>query len=604
MNEETPDQLSQRSQSFTLATAFIFLVILSRFFYIQILGSEEHYLRSEANRTRPVEEIPTRGLIFDRNNVLLVDNVPAYSIYVFPYELKDIDYLYELIGQKFHEDLENVKEKIKNAKTRYQPVKILSGLSHSDIVFFVENKLNLPGVMTQVEPKRYYPSGIKAPHFLGYIKEIDEDEIERSVNNFYKSGDLVGKQGLEKYYEEYLRGEKGYKFLEVDAFGREVGEIITANTKQAQSGKNLVLTLDRDLQKLSEDLLGDSLGAVIVINPQNGEIYVAVSKPDYEPDFMSSRFTQEEYNLLLLDPAAPFYNRVSQSVFPPGSTYKLIGAITALNENILEADQKFTCTGSWRLGNKTHYCWRRAGHGTLTIAQAIEQSCNIYFYNLSQKLTFDIFASYGEKFLFGTSPGLDIPGEQQNPGILPTSEYMDNKYKNDWNEKGMMAIQIIGQGDLLVTPLQMARFAGAIGTRGKMVTPRFLREVVDSKTNEVLFRSQENVVQIEGIKDEVWDLVREGMRNVVNGERGTARTVRHKEVVIAGKTGTSENNGQDHAWFIGYAPEENPTIALAVFVENGGGGGRVAAPIAREIFKEYFRLQKTRKNTLLSSKIK
>jgi len=315
MNEETSEQMSQRSLSVTLATAFIFLVILSKFFFIQILGSEEHYLRSEANRTRPIEVIPTRGLMFDRNNVLLVDNIPAYSIYVFPYELKDIDYLYELIEKNSPEDLARVKEKLKNAKTRYQPVKILSGLSHSDISYFVENKLNLPGVMSQVEPKRFYPSGIKAPHFLGYIKEIDEDEIVNAEDNFYKSGDLIGKQGLEKYYEKYLRGDKGFKFLEVDAFGREVGEIITPNTKQAQSGKNLILTLDRDLQKLSEDLLGDSLGAVIVLNPQNGEVYVAVSKPDYEPDFMSTHFTQEQYNRFLLDPAAPLYNRVAQSVF-------------------------------------------------------------------------------------------------------------------------------------------------------------------------------------------------------------------------------------------------------------------------------------------------
>jgi len=290
--------------------------------------------------------------------------------------------------------------------------------------------------------------------------------------------------------------------------------------------------------------------------------------------------------------------------FPPGSTYKIIGALTALNENILEAGQKFTCTGSWRIGNKTHYCWRRGGHGTLTMAQAIEQSCNVYFYNLSQKLTFDQFAIYGAKFLFGTPPGLDIPGEQQNPGVLPTRDYMNKKYIDGWSDKGMMAIHIIGQGDLTVTPLQMARFAGAIGTRGKLVKPRFLKEVLDSKTNEVFFQSPDSVIQIQGIAEEVWDLVREGMRNVVNGDKGTARTVRHNEVIIAGKTGTSENSGQDHAWFIGYAPEENPTIALAVFVENGGGGGRIAAPIAREIFKEYFRLQKSRKNTLLSSGIK
>ena len=317
MNEESQELLKQRRITYSLVIVFFFLVILGRFFYIQILGSEEHYVRSEANRTRPVEEIPTRGLMFDRNNILLVDNIPAYSLSVFPYELKNEEYLFGLISSKFPDRLNNVKEKIKNAKTRYQPVKILSGLDHSDIAYFVENRLSLPGVMSQVEPQRSYPSGIKAPHFFGYIKEIDEDEIEDFGSFYYKSGDLVGKQGLEKYYEEFLRGDKGYKFLEVDALGREVGEIQTVNTTLPVPGKNLVLTLDRELQKLSEDLLGDSLGAIVVINPQNGEIYAAASKPDYEPDFMSTRFTQKEYNMLLNDPRAPFYNRVAQSVFPP-----------------------------------------------------------------------------------------------------------------------------------------------------------------------------------------------------------------------------------------------------------------------------------------------
>ena len=240
----------------------------------------------------------------------------------------------------------------------------------------------------------------------------------------------------------------------------------------------------------------------------------------------------------------------------------------------------------------------------LDLIGAIEQSCNVYFYNVSQMLGIDTWSRYGKLFKFGELTGLDFPEEK--PGLLPTKEYMDQKYKDEgWIEKGQMANLIIGQGDLLATPLQMARFAAVLGTRGKFIQPHFLKEVVNSRTDSTIFIPGIKQTRITTIKDEVWEAVRRGMHNVVNGEHGTARSVQHPEIIIAGKTGTSENpHGLDHAWFIGYAPEENPTIALVVFVENGGGGARIAAPIAREIFREYFRLQKIQSNVLLSEEIK
>ena len=604
MTDEKQEQLSRRRVSFVFATVFIFVVILGRFFYIQILGSEEHYLRSEANRTRQIQIVPTRGLIYDRNHVLIVDNVPAYAVSVIPYELENKDRLFQLISENFNSEYQNVQKKLEIAATRYQPVKILR-TDHAGLTYFEENRFDLPGVISQDEPQRYYPSDIRASHILGYIKEIDENEFEEFGKKYYKSGDIVGKKGIERYYEDLLRGERGYKFMEVDAYGREVSEIITPNTRPPVPGNDLILTLDKDLQKLSEDLLGDSLGAIVVLNPQNGEIYAAVSRPDIDPIFMSSHFTQEEFDLLLNDPDKPLYNRVSQGMSPPGSTFKIIGALAALNENILSADQTYTCNGYFRLGNKVHECWKKEGHGTLNMVEAIEQSCNVYFYNLSQEIDLDIWLRYSRLFEFGKYTGLDLPAEENNKGNLPTREYLDVKYKYDWTEKGQMAIMIIGQGDILVTPVQMARFAAAIGTKGKLIQPHFLKAAVDSRTDSVIYQPEAVEKQITEISDEAWEVVRMGMHNVVNGENGTAKSVRHSEISIAGKTGTAENpHGQDHAWFIGYAPEDNPTIALAVFVENGGGGARVAAPIAREIFKKYFDLQKIRNQKFISTQKK
>lgn len=598
MTDEERDQLYQRRIIFTLTTVFIFIIILGRFFYIQILGSEKYYLKSEANRIREIEIVPPRGLIYDRNHVLLVDNVPSYSVSVIPYELENKDVLFKLISEHFGSELQRAQAKLASATTRYQPVKMLR-TDHAGLTYFEENRFDLPGVIYQHEPRRYYPSNIRASHLLGYIKEIDEDEFEEFGKEYYKSGDIVGKKGIEKYYENLLRGERGYKYMEVDAYGREVDEIITPNTTPPIPGNDLILTLDKELQKLCENLLGDSLGAIIALNPQNGEIYAAVSRPDIDPLFMSSRFTQEEFDLRRNDPDKPLFNRVSQGEFPPGSTFKIIGALAAINEGILSADQTYTCNGYFRLGNKIFECWKKEGHGTLNMVEAIEQSCNSYFYNLSQEIGLDIWLYYSRLFEFGSSLGLDLPAGESNEGILPTRDYLDRKYNYDWTEKGQMAIMIIGQGDILVTPMQMARYAAAIGTKGKLIQPHFLKAAVNSKTDSVIYEPETIETFITEISDEAWDAVRLGMRYVVQGENGTAKTVRHPEVSIAGKTGTAENpHGQDHAWFIGYAPEDNPTIALAVFVENGGGGARIAAPIAREIFKEYFRLEKLRKSNI------
>ncbi|MFC1556988.1 penicillin-binding transpeptidase domain-containing protein, partial [candidate division KSB1 bacterium] len=362
------------------------------------------------------------------------------------------------------------------------------------------------------------------------------------------------------------------------------------------NGNNLVLTLDNELQSLAEELLAGYNGAIIALNPQNGELYATVSKPDYDPILMSGRITPEQMDVWNNDPSKPLYNRATQGTYPPGSTFKLIGAITALNEGILSPDKTYTCTGSHRVGREVKLCWNRGGHGTLNMIEAIEQSCNVYFYNLSRELEIDTWAKYAGYFEFGSRTGLDFPENQENEGVLPTTDFMKSKFKpNEWTELGTIVNLIIGQGELLTNPLQVCRFAAALCTKGRMIQPHFLKYIVDSYTDSVLYRPEYPYTQIEEINEEVWDIIREGMYRVINGEHGTARSVGWtvRDAVVGGKTGTSENpHGDDHAWFIGFAPFENPSIAITVIVENGGGGSRVAAPIASQVINKYFELQK------------
>ncbi|MCP4723821.1 MAG: penicillin-binding protein 2, partial [bacterium] len=577
----------------------VFLVLFYRFFSIQIIGGEEYTIKSDMNRIRERILTPIRGQFYDRNRVLLVDNVPAYSISVIPYELKNKEFLYSFVEENFPEELDNVKEKLQSA-TAYRPVKILHVDLHG-LALFEENKLEMPGVFSQIEPQRDYPSGINASHFFGYIKEIDEDEIESFGTDYYRSGDIIGKDGLEKQYESYLKGEKGIKYIEVDALGQEMGEIITNNSANSDPGNNLILTFDRDLQIAAEQALEGKRGAVIALDPNTGEILTAVSKPDYDPFFMNRRLTPEEWNSVLNDTTNPLSNRATQGFFPPGSTFKLVAAIAVLNDSIITPDYRYYCNGVYQVGRRPYHCHNLGGHGNLNMIEAIEQSCNVYFYNLAFKhLDIDVWSKYGKLFKFGESSGLDTPEERS--GILPDRKFLDERYLEGWT-KGNVVNQIIGQGDVITTPLQMARFAGIIATKGKITTPHFLKAVYNTRTDSLVYEYEIKTEQIDIIRDEVWNTVRQGMHDVVHGERGTARRVRRAGVLVGGKTGTAQNAGEDHAWFIGFAPFDDPEIAICTFVENGGGGGANAAPVATDVLKRFFDLKKEREKVILSAEI-
>jgi len=568
--------------------SFAFIILLVRFFYLQIYKQAQYFQESERNRIRQVILQPTRGLMYDRNGIVLVDNRPSYSVYAIPFEVRKSDSILSLAGGILDLEVTEIKRKIHAQRGGYfMPVKLKRQIDFSTLSELEERRLDLPGIIFEVEPRRCYPSGVRAPHVFGYLGEITQKELTSFEGKGYRLGDIVGKKGLEKVYDELLQGLRGYRYVEVDALGREIRKLEDKPEILPLPGKNLHLSMDAELQKHIETRMDTLRGGAVVVNCKNGEILALVSKPDYEPDLFTKPIPPDIWNELINNPDKPLYDRMVQSLYPPGSTFKLVLVAAAMENNIIATSWKNYCPGSLLFGRRTFDCWKKEGHGEVDLFGAIEQSCNVYFFKLGLKTGLDLWSEYAFKFRFGQPTGIDLINE--NAGLVPTKEYLDKHYgKNKWS-RGLLLNLSIGQGDLLVTPLQMAAMVMIIANKGIYYPFHLLRYLEDSvdgtrKLTEV------DAIKIDGISEKTYDIIREGMYLVVNGEKGTAKSCRFSDIKVAGKTGTAENpHGESHAWFIGFAPFEDPQIAFCVFVEHGGGGGANAAPIARGIIENYLK---------------
>jgi penicillin-binding protein 2 len=571
----------RKARQITLNTAIIVTLILliSGFFRIQVAGGEKYYEISMDNSVRPLMQYPVRGTIRDVNGMILVDDRPSFFVAVIPRLLTQstIDTVARIIG----EEPEFIREKIRGRRT-YRPVFIKKDLEYNIVAELEEKKLDLPGVFVDVESKRYYPEGVSSPHIFGYVGEVDKNEAQRNAE--LEAGELIGKKGLEKEYDTSLRGTKGVYFTRVDAEGRDLGIIDPDRNIEPIRGMDLYLTLDYRFQQFAESLMVGKRGAIVALDPRNGQILGFVSKPDYDPRLLSGRISTDVWATLQGDTAHPLYSRVIQSVYPPGSTYKLIAAIAALQEGIITTQWTATCPGYFRLGRKTIHCWNAKGHGKINIMEAIRGSCNVFFYQLGLKIGLETWTKYSQMFHFGLRTNIDLPNESK--GLVPTLDYYLKAYgPNGWT-KGNLANLAIGQGELLTTPLQMAQFAMIIANKGVLHRPHIANYLYNELSGARHFFPKETDY-IKGISDEVYDLIREAMRRVVAGGTGWRGAV--PGIEVAGKTGTSQNpHGDAHAWYIGFAPFDDPMIAIAVIVENGGGGGAVAAPIASKCMEKFF----------------
>lgn len=433
-----------------------------------------------------------------------------------------------------------------------------------------------------MESKRLYTAQARAAHLLGYTKEISDAQI-RLLGGEYRQGDAMGFTGLEGQYEQSLRGEKGAEYSAVNARGQVVGSFeIGPHNLAAIEGKRLRLTVDIGLQAFAESLMIGRRGAVVALDPQDGGLLALVSAPDYDPSVFSGHTSASVWQALSTDPAKPLYNRATLTRYPPGSTFKMVLAIAALESGTITPSWRVNCGGSLKLGDKIFKDLHI--HGTVNLITAIQQSCNVYFYQLILKTGLDSWSEYGKELGFGTPTGLDVT--EESPGLLPTTAYFNKRYgKRGWT-RGFLPSLGIGQGEVGVTPLQMAAYAMALANRGSYHQPHAVHSIVDStlkRADTLLYQTRTIAVSAE-----TWNTVREGMHRAVMLPGGTGGLARIKGIEVAGKTGTAQNpHGLDHAWFVGFAPFDEPRIAIAVLVENAGFGGSHAAPIAGMCMERY-----------------
>lgn len=573
-----------RTSIISILTIVVFITLGFRLYQIQIIETEKYQETSERNAIKEKVIEPYRGIFYDRNWKVLVDNQPGFTLRITPYYFDTS--LIPILESYFKLKPGYIKYVLRANRTfsPFIPIRIQRGLTFEQISWLEENKEFLSGVDYIIDMQRSYPAGVRGSHLFGYCKEISRKELEQK-REFYIMGDFVGHNGLEKYYEDYLRGVKGKQFVYVDSRGREVGPVNEGkNDIKPISGYNAQLSIDADLQKLAEELLEGQSGAIVAIDPNNGEILTLVSKPDFDLSNFSSLTPASVWRDLNSDKRVPLFNRATMSIYPPGSCFKPVNAIAALNDGIIDEKYTYGCGGGFSFGNHFYKCM--GTHGSLNVVHAIEKSCNTFFFNLILKNGFERWTKYGSLFGFGKRTGIDI--NEETSGILPSVEYYNKIYGvNRWT-KGYVVSLGVGQGELGVTPLQMAVYVATIANGGTWYRPHAVRKLFNPNATP-----KEIIIPIEGkklpIKKEAMDLVRQGMFLVVNGA-GTATHVRIPGINVAGKTGTAQNpHGRDHAWFIGFAPFENPKIALAVIVENAGFGGAVAAPIAKKLIEFYLK---------------
>jgi penicillin-binding protein 2 len=577
-----PNDLARRARATSWTLVVLFLVLLAAFFRTQILRNSEYALKSESNRLREVPLPAPRGIIYDRNEQVIAENVPGYSVSMLsqaPDSLRaSLRRLSKLIPLS-NEQIESSVRRFRRAPTR--PTVVLADARFDVISVLEEHRVDFPGLMIQSAPKRYYPDGEAVASFVGYTGEITESELAQTEYDSYKAGQQIGKGGLEKQYEKQLRGQEGVRFVEVDARGRVVREAGARQDLRPLAAPPLHTNIDLDLQRYVASLFGDSLqGGLIAMDPISGGVLALHSAPSFDPNRFIGGIPAEYWKQLNTDPRRPLYNKVIQGRYPPASTFKLATTVLALSDKVATLDTHMPqpCTGGYQFGNRYFRCWERKGHGDISLARALEVSCDTYFYQLGLKLGLTRLVAGGVRLGFDKRSGIDLPGE-----VIPIYPYGEDYYNKRYGPRGWSsAVTLnlaIGQGENDQTVVNMARFYTALATDGLAARPEIARN--DDA------RSRVRVVQL---SDRELQGLRNAMKNVVS-ERGTAASARIADIVLAGKTGTAQNAHdatRDHAWFVGFAPADDPKIVVAVMLEFGEHG-YYAARVASRVVERYLK---------------
>jgi penicillin-binding protein 2 len=550
--------------------------LLSRYFFLQIIEHERYFSKSQVNSVKAQATYAPRGLILDRNGEVLVENYPTYILTVTPYQLDSKEEQFSIISDITNIPLENINQRYeKFYQGRFLPTVIAKNLTFSEISQIEERRLELSGFQYKRFDERFYRDALDDAHILGYLREIDRESLSSlDKSKFYRAGELVGWQGLEKQYENELRYSKGIEYIEVDTYGREISRI-NDNSVPAFPGNDLFITIDARLQEYSKSLLNDQKGVILVSNVDTGEILSMVSNPSYSMDIYRGETNENEWKNLLSDASKPIINRTISGLYPPGSSFKLITAFNLIENGLLDPEDNLMCDGSYTPpgSSRAFKCWKEDGHGLVDLNKAIAQSCNVYFYETVQLTNLKDWTETAKIFGFNEETEIDLPNELI--GQIPDKEFFIKTYGRwGWSERGMLLNLTLGQGDILVTPLQTLRYINHIASKGKKTAKLKL-----NLNKEVDFYHD-----IE-LSNQTWDRVFNGLFDVVNSVGGSGwRARQNSDIKLFGKTSTAENpHGDPHAWFNGFFELNNQKFSIVVLVENGGGGGAVASPIAGKI---------------------
>ena len=600
----------QRIAGVIICVLAAFVVIFIRLIYLQVIRGDEFRRLSLNNSIRLQNIDPPRGRLYDRNHDLLVDNRPSFDVHI---TLKDAEPLVSTLAKlsrliDIPEDALMSKIKEATGVSAYKPRLLRQDIGRDALAAIEVNKYDLPGISVNVNLRRHYIYERSAAHLIGYLSEINSKELESGAYPDLRSGELIGKFGAEKVYENQLRGKRGGRQVEVNADGLVVRIL---KTVEAEPGHNVYLTIDKAVQRRSEALLDGVVGAAVAIEPDSGRILALASSPSFDQNSFVGGITYEKWDSLISNPFRPMSNRAIQGEYAPGSTYKIITALAGLEEGVIDTETTFFCPGHYRFGNRVYRCWKKGGHGSVDIIKAVEESCDVFFYQVGQRLGVDRLAWYAKAAGLGAPTGILL--DQEARGLIPTAAWKKRRTGVPWQEGETLSIAI-GQGFNLATPIQMAVLAGAVANGGKRYRPMILNRI-QMEDGKIIQESKPKLVGKIPVSRSTLDLVKLGLWRVVNGENGTARGSRLDDIDISGKTGTTQviSRKEDdplpeedvpihlraHAWFVAYAPSEKPTIAIAVVVEHGEHGSGAAAPIAKEMIKTY--LRKTPVNTQVAT---
>jgi penicillin-binding protein 2 len=576
------------------ASLVIGLLLLFLVFYcwkVQILDHRKYWAMAEANRTRESVIVAPRGLIIDRNDIILAENTGSFKASIIRENCRDYDRSLSEVGGLLEIAPEDLKTRIAKYESLppFRPIVVKDNLDLKDVSLIESRRLELPELIVETDPRRHYPFGSLAAHVIGYMQELTAPELKSEAYPERSLGDLVGRTGVERQYESLLVGADGRRQEVVDSQGRSRGE---TSRSEPTPGRDIKLSLDFDLQRGATQLLEGREGAIIVLDPRSGEVLALASFPTYDPNKFITRFSPQEWMALVNREDHPLEDRAIRGLYAPGSVFKLTMALGALNAGVISEQTSFFCAGSVHFYSRPFNCWQRGGHGALTLTDAIRHSCNVYFYNVGRRMGIDRIAETAALLGLGEKTGIDLPGEKE--GLIPTPEWSRTTRKTDWYPGETISVSI-GQGPLLVTPLQAAAHLAILANRGRRVVPHLLLSPSSSREEpKALSASDTNARKI---RADVYETVIQGMWKCVN-EEGTARGAKVDGFDVCGKTGSTQTIGREraeklgkeiktHSWFAGFAPRDNPQVAVIVLVEYGGMGGATAAPLAKELFSLY-----------------